>query len=527
MTRAEFTRRQVNLSGHASNPRVTVTFSDEKTFTRELELNGDGEPVGMHPEAPHKLFKGSGFVLRRQDIISFLRASPGQRYPIFASFMKGVASNVLGLSVEAEQRLEEAAAEKVERVEIREREIGELASLLQMNPDRLAAHVLDAGTFRMWVTANGLSRAQTRHKTARRANYRAIAAQVEVVRKSIEEYVKASQELARLRKIASVTPLGNVLREVSETLSESFLEISPQAQSVAKVELHLSSDATEIDLFATLANGVRVKAEGYFSEANLDLLALLLFLSLLKFAGQHGQAKFMALDDVLQSVDSPVRVKVAQFLVREFANWQLLITFHDRLWKEQFGAILSPGQPFVEREIKAWSLDSGPHLVQLRRNASSDLRESLALGGTRSICGDAGYLLEVMSDWLSKSLQTSVTRRHGDKYTLGDTWPSVASSLKKTVATSLVENVEKYSWLRNAHGAHYNEWAESLSIEDARAFGSATIALWDAVWCEKCREPAGKHGDLIHCRCGLVSLPKKVKNSQSADDASGRQPGSD
>ncbi|MFC9477894.1 hypothetical protein [Streptomyces griseus] len=272
------------------------------------------------------------------------------------------------------------------------------------------------------------------------------------------------------------------------------------------VTLELTAENAEISLMVTLVNGVDVRAESYFSEANLDLLALLLFLSLMKYAGENGQPKIMALDDVLQSVDASIRVKVAQYLLTEFRTWQFLVTFHDRLWKEQFSAVFSTKHGFVEREMHDWGFSSGPRMIEARRDSSDPLRDCIKSEDPRIICGNAGYLLEVLSDWLSKSLQTSVTRRYGDKYTLGDTWPAVAKKLRKIGLTSAADAVDSYMWLRNIHGAHYNEWATGLSIVDARCFGDAVLYLWENVWCESCRETAGKHGDLIHCRCGKLNL---------------------
>jgi hypothetical protein len=320
---------------------------------------------------------------------------------------------------------------------------------------------------------------------------------------------KANDAVTKARKNAANAPLFSLLADVTESLTESFKKISPTAESVQSVTLDLAPESVEITLMATLVNGVVVRAESYFSEANLDLLALLLFLSLMKFASEHGQPKIMVLDDVLQSVDSSIRVKVARYLLEEFGDWQFLVTFHDRLWKEQFAAVFSAKHQFVEREIHDWGFSSGPRIVEARRDATDALRECLKGDDPRVICGNAGYLLETLADWMSKSLQTSVTRRHGDKYTLGDTWPGVAKKLKNVGLQAEVDRVDGYMWLRNIHGAHYNEWATGLSIVDARHFGDSVLDLWERVWCQKCRQTLGKHGNVFHCNCGLISFPVK------------------
>ncbi|MER5798601.1 hypothetical protein [Streptomyces mirabilis] len=372
---------------------------------------------------------------------------------------------------------------------------------------RIEPALQSLNAFNGWFASNGYVKKQEERGGKRLSRERAaVYRQAAEVRRGIEQFVIATDQMNRLRHVAAKAPLITLLAEVGGNLTASFKQISPSAQSVDAVELMLSPDKAEIDLDVLLLNGLRLRAEHYFSEANLDLLALLLFLSLMKFAAKNGQPKVMALDDVLQSVDASIRVKVAQYLLSEFGDWQLFVTFHDRLWREQFGAVFASRHQFIERELIDWGLESGPKLIETKRDPSSALRDSLSSNDSRLICGNAGFLLEVMSDWLSKSLQTSVTRRYGDKYTLGDTWPGVLKRLRRTTLGQAGLRVDSYMWLRNIHGAHYNEWATGLSMSDAENFAGAVLVLWGKIWCTLCKEPVGKHGDLLHCRCGARSV---------------------
>ncbi|WP_093902919.1 ATP-binding protein [Streptomyces sp. SID8369] len=505
MPKWPYLQRLFNVSEYASISHVEVEFTDGSIFARSvLQDNGVWE---MSPRAPHPLFQGAGFALRREEIISFLRTPPEKRYGVFAAFMR---SAVAEADVPEESRLavEEAEKEKEAKRKSRDRAARSLAGMMKVPRGRIQTALQSVTAFNGWFASNGYVKKQEERITRgrispeRAATYR----HAELVRKEIKAYGAAADQLSRAKTLASKAPLITLLAEVGGSLTESFKRISPSARTVDSVELMLPSDKAEIDLDVSLLNGVRVRADSYFSEANLDLLALLLFLSLMKFSAKSGQPKIMVLDDVLQSVDSSIRVKVAQYLLAEFSDWQLLVTFHDRLWREQFGAVFSTKHQFVEREVVAWSLDTGPRLIEAKRDPSGALRDSLDGNDTRLICGNAGFLLEVISDWMSKSLQTSVTRRYGDKYTLGDTWPSVLKKLRKTSVSPQAIQVDSYMWLRNIHGAHYNEWATDLSITDAREFAAAVISLWDAVWCQSCREPIGKHGELLHCRCGAFSV---------------------
>ncbi|MER6259513.1 hypothetical protein ABT203_07945 [Streptomyces sp900105245] len=459
----------------------------------------------MNPSSPHSLFQGSGFTLRREEIINFLRTPPDKRYGVFASFMRSAITN-MEIPQENKDSVAKSEAEREKKRESRNRTARSLANKMRVPYRRIEPALQSVAAFNGWFASNGYVKKQDERGGRKLPRERAaVYRQAAEVRRGIEQFVIATDQMNRTKQLAAKAPLIALLTEVGGNLTESFKQISPSAQSVDAVQLMLSPDKAEIDLDVLLLNGLRLRAEHYFSEANLDLLALLLFLSLMKFAAKNGQPKVMALDDVLQSVDASIRVKVAQYLLAEFGDWQLLVTFHDRLWREQFGAVFASRHQFVERELIGWGLESGPKLIETRRDPSSALRDSLSSNDSRLICGNAGFLLEVMSDWLSKSLQTSVTRRYGDKYTLGDTWPGVLKRLRKTTLCQAGLRVDSYMWLRNIHGAHYNEWATGLSMSDAENFADAVLVLWGKIWCALCKEPVSKNGDLLHCRCGARS----------------------
>jgi energy-coupling factor transporter ATP-binding protein EcfA2 len=505
--RRQSLERLRNFAATDGTTEVEVTFTDGSTFKRSV--NSSGSTLESVPSSPHPAFQGSGLALHREEIISFLRSAPKARHGVFAEFMRSAAATS-EVPQEYFDAISRAESIRNDRIASRDQTAKLLAKSIRASFGSLHPKLHDVQSFNSWFISRGYSKKQDERRGPKlTAQQQSIYNQANVVRKAIGSVRKANDAVTKARKNAANAPLFSLLADVTESLTESFKKISPTAESVQSVTLDLAPESAEITLMATLVNGVVVRAESYFSEANLDLLALLLFLSLMKFASEHGQPKIMVLDDVLQSVDSSIRVKVARYLLEEFGDWQFLVTFHDRLWKEQFAAVFSAKHQFVEREIHDWGFSSGPRIVEARRDATDALRECLEGDDPRVICGNAGYLLETLADWMSKSLQTSVTRRHGDKYTLGDTWPGVAKKLKNVGLQAEVDRVDGYMWLRNIHGAHYNEWATGLSIVDARHFGDSVLDLWERVWCQKCRQTLGKHGNVFHCNCGLISFPVK------------------
>lgn len=92
----------------------------------------------------------------------------------------------------------------------------------------------------------------------------------------------------------------------------------------------------------------------FFSEGHMDSLGLCIFLAFIKRF--NGNLKLIVLDDVLTTVDSAHRLRVAQMLTKEFVDYQFIITTHDQLWAKELEHIL-PQASLVT--LKSWSLEQG------------------------------------------------------------------------------------------------------------------------------------------------------------------------
>ncbi len=294
-----------------------------------------------------------------------------------------------------------------------------------------------------------------------------------------------------------------------DEISNWFLAISTSRSFVKRVLLVLGevSDMS-LSVKLELINGEYCTPHNVLSEANLDLLALLLFLAVAKEASKRGQAPVLLLDDVLQSVDSAIRVAFAEFFLTEFASWQIIVTVHDRLWFNQLREIFrKSGHSFVEHFLRSWTFQSGFVLNDPGDDIEQSLQTSISSCNLYGMCSYAGLLLESLCHRLSVVLEVSVVRRWEDKYTLADLWPGVNKKLKKTTCRGEAANVDRLVHLRNLIGAHYNEWAQSLSILDAESFAISTIALYRKVRCTHCKTWIEKSGrEAWQCRCGAISL---------------------
>jgi hypothetical protein len=165
------------------------------------------------------------------------------------------------------------------------------------------------------------------------------------------------------------------------------------------------------------------------------------------------------------------------------------------------------GIQVLDKEIVRWHFDTGPLIQDGRVDRDQPLLDALETSDTVRICSAAGLLLEEICTHLSWALPISVQRKRGDKYELGDLWPGVLKILRKSSIKEVGESVDRWLHLRNALGAHYNEWARAASLEEARAFGESVVELYWAVHCDSCHRWLEAVSDRAwQCRCSQIRL---------------------
>lgn len=92
----------------------------------------------------------------------------------------------------------------------------------------------------------------------------------------------------------------------------------------------------ELELFIKY-RGNQIRHPGTFlNESRMTALALSLFLSAAELCTANSPigTRVLVLDDILISLDISHRIPVLKLLQQEFADWQILLFTHDRLWYE-------------------------------------------------------------------------------------------------------------------------------------------------------------------------------------------------
>ena len=247
----------------------------------------------------------------------------------------------------------------------------------------------------------------------------------------------------------------------------------------------------------------------HYSESHLDTLGLCYFLALRKReAAKNPEFKVLVLDDVVHSVDAQHRVRFASILKEEFGDHQIIIATHDNIFYDRLRHTLGTNG-YAYLVLSAWDIDRGP----IRGDASTDLdrilNEEIRLTKSAAeLSAAAGRLFEWLLRQLTERLEVAIRARFVGRHDIGNMWPPLAKKLRgqryfRAAFPTLPEDIDANGWVRNEVGAHYNEPAVAVDLDEVRAFASHLATLYTATYCPDCGSFIRKHGDHDwRCDCG-------------------------
>lgn len=501
-------RREVRNLAIGGAPGVAVTLDSGSSVKRG---GGRLEKPGSQPADPTAIIDGFQFspiIIRRQDIESFWRVPESERQAFFFDYLHDYGTADRGdTSDKLRAKLQKAS-------DVQTIAISTLTRVTDFAVTDLPTKYAQTRRFfeQKIVPRYGLRQTGGRRRVPPRIHKAFVIFQSTL--KDIEDLDD------RLRELPETEPISD--RDLMRVLQNVAVRVTSDFQSISRLTwikevVIIAGSESQLSIRLILSNGNEVDPVQLLSEAALDLLALLILVEVHIECATLGQSPVIVLDDVFQSVDTVHRIRTLDHILLRLAGWQIIIALHDRLWLELVKRAMSrTSHPYIVAEVLPGRFGASP---QLRHAAGRSVEELRAFVEQRLapevLANSAGRVLEELCDGLSISLACKIARRPGDRYTLGDLWPGVASSLRKHGSARMrtsAEDVGRFIDLRNISGAHYNEWAASLALQEALEFASATVALWDSCLCPKCGALFSKFvaadgkSDLYTwpCSCGLV-----------------------
>jgi hypothetical protein len=105
----------------------------------------------------------------------------------------------------------------------------------------------------------------------------------------------------------------------------------------------------------------------------------------------------------------------------------------------------------------------------------------------------AGLLLEEMLQNICNNLKVAIPFNIRGDYTIDPLWNGFYSSAKKNqgffcLSKGCLQNIDELRNLRNWVGAHWNEWSQMLTSNEAEVFTKSVLDLRGFVYCEDCNQ---------------------------------------
>lgn len=469
-------RRELqNLVADKSAPRVEIDFSDGTSIARGRTQIGNG---AVHAgQDPVEGFTYCPVVVRRRDVDGFWLVPDDLRRQFFFDYLR----ETRGAFLDA-QRRDQIEAEAVDAEWDLSDARRDFENVTRWQPDHWPEKIPQWKKFRAAAMANG-----------RRAK---------IARKELNERLEDLEYLLQQRNVKRGTAdaagehdwsveaakLEQILRVVGPRVAADFVEIT--ALPVSALEIKVDGESG-LNLRVRFNGGAARAPQDVLSEAQLDLLALLVLLEVHIECASLGQRRVIVLDDVFQSVDRELRARAIDHIAVRLSGWQIVVTVHDRLWSEIVRrSLMSAGHFVAQGELRATSFGASPVFVQSRGDIMADTRAAIASAGSPAlIVGAAGRGLEAALELSTQALGTRLARRESDRYTINDLWEPFVADLKLCDTAALdqvMDRVENKRYLRNAIGAHFSQDAETFSFPEANEFAALVQELVDALFCGTC-----------------------------------------
>jgi hypothetical protein len=306
--------------------------------------------------------------------------------------------------------------------------------------------------------------------------------------------------------------ITQVYNSVQAKLSEFYTAIHTAAPH-GDIHLRLDSSRRASSTLLISSFGRQdVDPRAYASEGHLDTLGLCIFLA---FADRFLEGfPMIVLDDVLTTVDSPHRLKVAKLLLTEFSSRQLLITTHDRIWYEELENLARAcgrESDFKFLEIVDWNLEDGPRLRGYRPRLER-ITALLSENELRPAANELRQYLEWVLRIICSTTNAPLPYSANGSYELGALFDACKNRLD-----GLIQDAPTRERFRIAFGdlagtvfmanllSHENAYADGIARPELEAFLAAVTALHKSFQCNGCQGLLRYSKDLHLLACNKPS----------------------
>lgn len=311
---------------------------------------------------------------------------------------------------------------------------------------------------------------------------------------SLEKEFKVAQSVAKVYEDEKVKFIRDTLEKLTERINEYYGFIHKN-DGIRNPRFEVSGP-TGLKLKMDTFNKESDPRE-YSSEGHLDTLGLCIFLA---FVRENGSVPILVLDDIVATVDSSHKERIARLILDEFSDHQLIITTHNKMWFNQIRHLVKVrqkhsryGDEFKDYqfvEITSWNLDEGPHLSNHKTDIQTIQKHLINNDLVAAVHASRRYLENVLRQ-ICLTNKTKMIYKE-DHYFLLDYLFAAKDKLEyhtkggnfEEYYVDIFLELEQARFLGNSF-VHGDE-DEDLTLKDANTFCNSVIDLYEAVTCEEC-----------------------------------------
>ncbi len=358
-----------------------------------------------------------------------------------------------------------------------------------------------------------------------------LAAAIEMLEDAISAHERACEAGVQATKLLDAFTkardglLEQLYQDVAGRFAELYRFINEEDEGSFKAEL--KPDGAGVSMRVDFYGHGMHPPHALHSEGHQDSMGLCLYLALMEKLTE-GAIGIVVLDDVVMSIDSDHRRKICELLKGHFANRQLIITTHDKVWANQLKTLGIIGSENL-MVFSGWDVELGPH-VELAAEVWKRMENDLAIDQVPAAAARLRRFGEEYFSAICEDLIATVPCKQDGRWEFGELLQSASSRLKALLKAGIEsaqswgheEIVSRLTELEKARSismkfftdeqgvinqtVHFNYWVH-LSSSDFKPVVEAFKTVTAIFRCPKCDSVLvvlqdGKKDKMVSCSCG-------------------------
>jgi hypothetical protein len=348
----------------------------------------------------------------------------------------------------------------------------------------------------------------------------ALASDWERLEALLAEYGVVSRQSSSLQRILQAFEdlerhlMSDILSRISATVTAFYKSLHP-GEDYDDVVLHFLPDDRGVE-FSLVAYGEHVSPPRLvLSESHLNSLGICLFLAAAREFNRVN--RFLVLDDIVNSFDAGHRGQLAELLVRELSDFQLVVLTHDPIWFDMLRRI-APAAEWEFRKIVGWSYYQGVEMELSPRDQLARVDRAITTGEESWAGNLLRQHMEGRLKFLCEAVGARVRYRSGyrnERRTAGELLQDLHAHLRHRrfddAGEPVWNSLQACAFVTTIASHDQRQPITGLSMGDIRYARQKIEELENLFECVNCNRPVwyakvSEADFIMQCECGQLKL---------------------